>query len=130
METVSGEPMFTNVARHVSQERTQHWKSADDWLAYNKEFDRHNPTDAWLNSVNKSADHYALMKVFGSKPKENFEEIIAYAKNVAMGNTNVTTTSTINQSAELTLESGQIFVETQGSFGSTTTACYGWTDNI
>lgn len=85
METVSGEPMFTNVARHVSQERTLHWKSADDWLAYNKEFGRHNPTDAWLNSVNKSADHYALMKVFGSKPKENFEEIIAYAKNMAMG---------------------------------------------
>lgn len=85
METVSGEPMFTNVARHVSQERTLHWKSADDWLAYNKEFGRHNPTDAWLNSVNKSADHYALMKVFGSKPKENFEEIIAYAKNMSMG---------------------------------------------
>ncbi|MET4341932.1 hypothetical protein [Bradyrhizobium sp. RT9a] len=85
METVSGEPLFTNVARHVSQERTLHWKSADDWLAYNKEFGRHNPTDAWLNSVNKSADHYALMKVFGSKPKENFEEIVAYAKNMAMG---------------------------------------------
>ncbi|WP_439392322.1 hypothetical protein ACRQ5Q_22255 [Bradyrhizobium sp. PMVTL-01] len=85
METVSGEPLFTNVAKHVSQERTLHWKSADDWLAYNRRFGRYNPTDAWLQSVMKSADHYALMKVFGSKPKENFEEILAYAKNVAMG---------------------------------------------
>lgn len=86
METVSGEPMFTNIARHVSQERTLHWKSADDWLAYNRAFGRYdNPTDAWLNSVLKSADHYALMKVFGSKPKEGFEEDLVYAKNMAMG---------------------------------------------
>jgi hypothetical protein len=85
LETVSGEPRMTNVAGLVSHERTLHWKSADDWLAYNKEFGRHNPTDAWLQSVMKSADHYALMKVFGSTPKENFEEIIAYAKNMAMG---------------------------------------------
>lgn len=85
LETISGEPMFTNVARQVSQERTLHWKSADDWLAYNKRFGRYNPTDAWLQSVSKSADHYALLKTFGSKPKETFEEIIAYAKNMAMG---------------------------------------------
>lgn len=85
METVSGEPFMTNVAGLVSHERTLHWKSADDWLAYNREFGRYNPTDAWLQSVSKSADHYALMKVFGSRPKENFEEIIAYAKNMAMG---------------------------------------------
>jgi hypothetical protein len=71
----------TNVAGQVSHQRTLHWKSADDWLAYNREFGRFTPTDAWLNSVTKSADHYALMKVFGSKPKETFEELIAYAKN-------------------------------------------------
>jgi hypothetical protein len=85
LETVSGEPMFTNVARHVSQQRVFHWKSADDWLAYNKEFGRFSPTEAWLHSINKSADHYALMKVFGSKPKEGFENDVAYAKNVTMG---------------------------------------------
>jgi hypothetical protein len=85
METVSGEPQVTNVAGLVSHQRTLHWKSADDWLAYNREFGRFTPTDAWLNSVTKSADHYALMKVFGSKPKENFDEIITYAKNRAMG---------------------------------------------
>lgn len=85
LETVSGEPFVTNVAGLVSHERTLHWKSADDWLAYNREFGRYNPTDAWLQSVSKSADHYALMKVFGSKPKEGFEEDMAYAKNMAMG---------------------------------------------
>jgi hypothetical protein len=85
LETVSGEPRMTNVAGQVSHERVLHWKSADDWLAYNKEFGRFNPTDAWLNSVTKSADHYALMKVFGSTPKENFEQIVTYAKNMAVG---------------------------------------------
>jgi hypothetical protein len=32
-----------------------------------------------------SANHYGLMKVFGSRPKENFGEILAYAKNKTLG---------------------------------------------
>lgn len=79
------DPLFPSAARKVSHERVLHWKSADDWLAYNARFGRHDATDAWLKSVESSANQYAMMKVFGSKPKENFEEILAYAKNKAMG---------------------------------------------
>jgi len=85
LETVSGEPGYPNIAGHVSHNREFHWKSADDWLAYNRKFGRYSATEAWLHSVNKSADHFALMKVFGSKPKEGFEEDLAYAKNASMG---------------------------------------------
>lgn len=82
---VSGEPGVPNIASHVSQERTLHWKSADDWLAYNKAFGRQEPTDAWLKSMESSANHYALMKVFGSKPRENFTDIVKYAQDSRMG---------------------------------------------
>jgi len=82
---VIGQPGAPNIASHVSQHRTLHWKSADDWLAYNKAFGRFSPTDAWLHSVNKAADHYALLKTFGSKPRENFAEIVKYAQNSRMG---------------------------------------------
>lgn len=84
LETI-GEPGAPNIASHVSQHRTLHWKSADDWLAYNKAFGRFSPTDAWLHSLNKAADHYALMKVFGSKPRENFAEIVKYGQDALMG---------------------------------------------
>lgn len=83
--SVSGEPGVPNIASHVSQERVLHWKSADDWLAYNKAFGRQEPTDAWLKSMESSANHYALMKVFGSKPRENFADIVQYAQDTKMG---------------------------------------------
>lgn len=84
-ETISGDPMFKSVARQVSQQRTLHFKDADSALEYLREFGRYTPTEAWLNSMKSSANHYALMKVFGSKPKEGFENDLAFAKNQTMG---------------------------------------------
>lgn len=80
-----GEPGVPNVASQVSHQRKLHWKDADAWLAYNKRFGRYDATDAWLKSVESSANHYALMKVFGSRPRENFAEIVKYAQDSAMG---------------------------------------------
>jgi hypothetical protein len=85
MTTVSEEPIYPNVARKVSAQRAFVWKSAEDQLAYMREFGRFDPTDAWLHGMRDGANKYALMKVFGSKPKENFEELLAYAKNRTMG---------------------------------------------
>ncbi len=85
LDTLSGEPLVQNVAAKVSAKRTLHWKSADSYLAYAKEYGRFSPTDAWLNSVKSSANHYALMKTFGSEPKKVFEEIVSYARNATMG---------------------------------------------
>lgn len=85
LEALTTEPGHPSIAGAVSHNRVFHWKSADDWLAYNKRFGRFDATDAWLNSMNKSADHFALMKVFGSRPKEGFENDLAYARNKTMG---------------------------------------------
>jgi hypothetical protein len=82
---VAGEPGAPNIASHVSHERTLHWKSADDWLAYNKAFGRLDATDQWLKGMESAANHYALMKVFGSKPRENFADIVKYAQDSKMG---------------------------------------------
>lgn len=82
---VTGEPGVPNIAGHVSQQRVLHWKSADDWLAYNEAFGRQGATDAWLKSMDSAANHYALMKVFGSKPRENFADIVTYAQDSKMG---------------------------------------------
>jgi hypothetical protein len=80
-----GDQYFFNVARKVSAEREFVWKSAEDQLAHMREFGRFAPTDAWLNGMRYSADKYALMKAFGTKPKENFEELLAHAKNKVTG---------------------------------------------
>ncbi|MGY4295364.1 hypothetical protein ACVWXN_003459 [Bradyrhizobium sp. i1.4.4] len=85
LEALTTEPGHPSIAGAVSHNRVFHWKSADDWLAYNKAFGRFDPTEAWLQSMNKSADHYALMKVFGSRPKEGFDNDLAYARNKSMG---------------------------------------------
>jgi hypothetical protein len=85
LEALTTEPGHPSIAGAVSHNRVFHWKSADDWLAYNKAFGRFDPTEAWLHSMNKSADHYALMKVFGSKPKEGFVNDLSYARNKTMG---------------------------------------------
>jgi hypothetical protein len=83
--TNSDQSPYPSLARRVSANRELHWKSAEDWLAYNKEFGRHTPTEQWLNTMQQSAEHYALMKVLGSKPEETFNELMTYAQNKTMG---------------------------------------------
>ncbi|MCC6172077.1 MAG: hypothetical protein IT481_08615 [Gammaproteobacteria bacterium] len=78
-------PIFPNVARKVSASRELHWKDAESQLAYMQKYGRFPPTEAWLHSMNYAADRYGLMKVFGSKPKEGFENLLAYAKNKTKG---------------------------------------------
>jgi hypothetical protein len=85
LKTVGEDPRFFNVASHVSAERSFVWKTAEDQLAYMRQFGRYGPTDAWLYGMRDSANKYALLKVFGSKPKEQFEEILAYAMNRLVG---------------------------------------------
>lgn len=82
---VGGEQYFFDVARKVSAEREFAWKSAEDQLAHMREFGRYAPTDAWLNGMRYSADKYALMKAFGTKPKEAFEQLLTHAKDRTTG---------------------------------------------
>lgn len=83
--TPATEPIFPNLARKVSAERQFVWKSAEAQLEYMREFSRHSPTDAWVHGMQLSANRYGLMKTFGSKPKEGYEELYAWAINQSLG---------------------------------------------
>lgn len=82
---LQAEPVFPNVARKVSASRDLHWKDGQSWLANNKKYGRFGATDAWLHTMSSAADQYALMKVYGSKPKEGFETDLQYLQNKTMG---------------------------------------------
>lgn len=77
--------IFPNMARRLSAERQIHFKDADAWLKYNERFGRHSPTETWLHGMSYSADRYGLMRLFGSRPKEGFENYLAYLKNNLRG---------------------------------------------
>src|SRR5437879_1706505 len=85
LQTFSSEPIIPNVARKVSASRELHFKDGESWLAYNKAYGRFAPTEGWLNNMRTSANHYGLMKIFGSRPKENYGEIYTYALNRTLG---------------------------------------------
>lgn len=80
------DPIFPSVARRVSVSRELHFRDAEAWLKYNERFGRFtSPTETWLHGMNYAADKWALMKMFGSKPKEGFENFLAYVKNNTKG---------------------------------------------
>lgn len=81
----TAEAGFFNVARKLSASREFVFKSAQDQLAYMRQFGRFGATDAWLYGMRYAADKFALMKVFGSTPKENFEELLAWSKAQVVG---------------------------------------------
>lgn len=83
--TWSDEVLFPSVARKVSASRDLHWKSGEAALAYTKKYGQFAPTDAWVSGMQKAADQYALMKVFGSKPKEGFETDLSFLYNKTAG---------------------------------------------
>jgi hypothetical protein len=85
MQSYSAEPIIPNVAGQVSASKELHFKDAESWLAYNEKYGRFSPTDGWLYNMRQSANHYGLMKMFGSKPKENYGEVYAYALNKTLG---------------------------------------------
>ena len=85
MTIYSSEPTVANLAAKESAHRVLHFKDAESWLEYNKMFGRFDPTDAWLYNMRTSANHFGLMKLYGSKPRETFGEIVNWAKNSTMG---------------------------------------------
>lgn len=74
------EPMFPNVAKRAAAERELHFKSAEDWRAYNAKYGVSNPTLTVVNAIEGAARRIALMKEFGTKPAEAFEGDLNYLK--------------------------------------------------
>ncbi len=73
-------PTFANVAAKASAHREIHFKSAADWRAYMAEFGTHDPTSAVVHAFDVAARRVALLQHFGTKPRSEFENDLAYLK--------------------------------------------------
>lgn len=58
-----------NLAKRSSQERSLHFKSADDWFAYNQAFGSSSLLEAAVFGLKKAADNTGLMRTWGTNPE-------------------------------------------------------------
>lgn len=65
-----------NLAKKVSQHRSLHFKSAEDWFAYNKQFGTGGIMDQVQGSIQNTARNVALMETWGTRPKAMREGFI------------------------------------------------------
>lgn len=63
-----GQSQGTATARRVSAERVLHFKSAEDWIAYNKDFGTGDPITSLMDHVQSMANDIAQMGEFGPTP--------------------------------------------------------------
>lgn len=61
-----------SVAKRASQERSLHFKSADDWFVYNQEFGSSSLLEAAAFGLRKAAHNTALMRTWGTNPEAAF----------------------------------------------------------
>lgn len=66
-----------NLARKVSQERVLHFRTAQDWYAYNERFGAGSLFEAAAGGLRRAADTIGLMQVWGTNPKAAFEADLA-----------------------------------------------------
>lgn len=67
------EPLFPHTAKAASSERELHFKTGTDWLGYNKLYGDHNATHTIVQGLSTGARRAALMKEFGTRPREAYE---------------------------------------------------------
>lgn len=65
------------LAGRVSQHRKLHFKSADDWHAYHKEYGSKTMFDSVVNGFDRGSQNIATMKVFGPDPQTVFDTIMS-----------------------------------------------------
>lgn len=66
-----------NLGRRVSQERVLHFKSADDWMAYNRRFGQGSLINSVMFGLRRAAQDTALLETFGSNPRAMFDRVRA-----------------------------------------------------
>jgi hypothetical protein len=66
----------TTLGGRLSQHRKLHFKSADDWYAYNKLYGNKKMFDAVVSGFDKGTQNLALMKVFGPDPETVFATVM------------------------------------------------------
>lgn len=62
-------------AKKLSSERVLHFKSGEDWFAYNQKFGMRNLREAVVDGLSQSAHSTALMRILGPSPDSNFEQL-------------------------------------------------------
>jgi len=72
-----------NIAKQVSQERVLHFRSAEDWTAYNREFGMGNIRESVISSLSQLGESTALMKRLGTNPESNWNNVLdTFAKDL------------------------------------------------
>lgn len=64
------------MARRLSQERVIHFKTADDWFAYNESFGGGNLREAVVGGLQNSARATGLMRVMGPTHEDTFNRVV------------------------------------------------------
>jgi hypothetical protein len=72
---------FRNVGRGMSKERSVHFKSADDWIGYNKKYGIGELRESVFSGLMMSAQNTGLMKVLGPNAEMNYQALIDGIKN-------------------------------------------------
>lgn len=72
------EPVYPNTAKKASATRELHFKSGKDWREYNRDYGGHNATYTVVRAFETSARRAALMKEFGTRPREAYERDKAF----------------------------------------------------
>jgi hypothetical protein len=75
------DPAFTgpaNLAERLSHERVLHFKDAQSWLSYHREFGVGTAAEAVLGNLERSARAAALMRRYGTNPRGEFAADLKY----------------------------------------------------
>lgn len=66
-----------NLAKKLSQERVLHFKDADSWFDYNKDFGFGNLREAYIQGLHRAAESNGLMQVLGTNPEANLDSVVS-----------------------------------------------------
>ena len=75
---IDGAEGFTgprNIARSASAERVLHFKDAESWLAYNREFGVGNLSESVIASLDRAAHNVGLMHFWGTNPRMMLHDV-------------------------------------------------------
>ncbi len=65
-----------NLAKRVSQERVFHFRSADDWYSYNRDYGFGNLREAYIQGLHRAAESNGLMQILGTNPEFNLKALV------------------------------------------------------
>lgn len=65
-----------NLAKRTSQERVFHFRDADAWFEYNRDYGFGNLRETYIQSMHRSAENTGLMQMLGTNPEFNLNAIM------------------------------------------------------